>query len=97
MGLMDALRKAEQKGKELARRGVEAVRETQESADDLQRRVRQRMRVYPERNAAAKPPVAEAGAREMEDARRKAIVSIHGEDVKEQEFERDLKKDRKIA
>lgn len=86
MGLMDALRKAEQKGRELARRGVEAVREPVESADDAQRRARQRMRVYPERNATAKPPEADATAREMEDARRKAIVSIHGEDVGETEI-----------
>jgi hypothetical protein len=93
MGLMDALRKAEKKGKELARRGVEAVRETHEPADDAQRRVRQKMRVYPERNATAKPPEADATAREMEDAQRKTIVSVHGEDV----GERGLGKDQKIA
>ena len=93
MGLMDALRKAEQKGKELARRGVEAVRDTHESADDLQRRVRQRMRVYPERNATSTPPVADAGAREMEDVQRNAIVSVHGEDVNVNESG----KDRKVA
>jgi hypothetical protein len=93
MGLMDALRKAEKKGKELARRGVEAVHDGQESADDAQRRARQKMRVYPERNATANPPEADAHAREMEDARRKAIVSVHGEDVEEGE----LGKDQKIA
>ncbi len=92
MGLMDALRKAEKKGKELARRGAQAVHDTRESADDVQRRVRQRMRVYPERNATANPQ-AEAATREMEDAQRKAIISVHGEDVEEKE----LGKDRKIA
>ena len=93
MGLMDALRKAEKKGKELARRGVEAVRETPGSADDVQRRVRQKMRVYPERNATANPPPADATAREMEDAQRKAIVSVRGQDVDEN----DLGNERKIA
>ncbi len=89
MGLMDALRKAEKKGKELARRGVEAVCEPCESADDARRRVRQKMRVYPERNPA-KPPEADAKAREMEDARRKAAASGHGGDVEPGE-------DKKIA
>ncbi len=92
MGLMDALRQAEKKGKELARRGMEAVHEPHESADDAQRRVRQKMRVYPERNPA-KPPEADVKAREMEDARRQAIVSVHGEDVDE----KDLGTDKKIA
>ena len=92
MGLMDALRKAEKKGKELARRGIEAVHEPHGSADDAQRRVRQKMRVYPERNAAH-PPEADAKARQMEDARRQAIVSVHGEDVDE----KDLGTDKKIA
>ena len=93
MGLMDTLRKAEKKGKDLARRGVDAVRDTHATADDAQRRVRQKMRVYPERNRSANPPQADATAREMEDAQRKAIVSVHGEDVEED----DLGKGRKIA
>lgn len=90
MGLMDTLRKAERKGKELARRGVDAVRDPRGSTEDAQSRVRQRMRVYPERNTAAPP---EPVAREMEDAERKAIVSVHGEDVDENE----LGNERKIA
>jgi len=83
MGLMDALRKAEQMGKELARRGVDAARQ-RSSGEDAQRRARQKMRVYPERHAG-NPPTPESTAREMEDARRKAIVSVHGEDVDERE------------
>ncbi len=89
MGLMDALRKAEKKGKELARRGVGVVQEHDETAEDAQRRVRQKMRVYPERNPA-KPPEADAKTREMEDARRNAAATIHGEDVEPGE-------DKKIA
>ena len=89
MGLMDALRKAEKKGKELARRGVQAVHERQETPEDAQRRVRQKMRVYPECNTA-KPPEADAQAREMEDARRNATIAVHDEDVEPGE-------DKKIA
>ncbi len=89
MGLMDALRKAEKKGKELARRGMEAVHEPHESADDAQRRVRQKMRVYPERNPA-NPPGADAKARELEDARHQAAAAVQGEDVEHGE-------DKKIA
>lgn len=79
MGLMDALRKAEQKGKELARRGMEAMRETRESAEDAQRRMRQKMRVYPERSATANRPQPDAAARGLEDAQRNAETSVHGE------------------
>jgi hypothetical protein len=89
MGLMDALRKAEKKGKELARRGVEAVHEHHESADDAQRRMRQKMRMYPERNTA-NPPEADAKAREMEDAQRNAATAVQGDDVEHGE-------DKKIA
>jgi hypothetical protein len=92
MGLMDALRKAERKGKELARRGVNAVEDKQASAEDAQRRARQKMRVYPERGAA-NPPAPDPLARELEDAQRKAIVSVHGEDLDEDE----LGKGRKVA
>ncbi len=78
MGLMDALRKAEKKGKELARRGVKVVHERRESPEDAQRRVRQKMRVYPERTAK---PEADAKTREIEDARRQAAATVHGEEV----------------
>ncbi len=89
MGLMDALRRAEQKGKDLARRSTNSARE---GLDDAQRRVRQKMRMYPpSANRTAEP---DAKAREMEDAQRKAIVSVHGEDVAEDELGR---RDRKVA
>ncbi len=79
MGLMDALRRAEEKGKDLARNGVEAARE---GVDDASRRIRRKMRVYPT-PARQNESVPDATEREMEDARRKAIVSVNGEDVEE--------------
>ena len=81
MGLMDTLRRAEGKGKDLARSGVEAARE---GIEDASRRIRRKMRVYPTGNQNEAVP--DATEREMEDARRKAIVSVNGEDVEEVEI-----------
>ncbi len=93
MGLMDALRKAEKKGTDVVRRGKEAVHET--SDDEAQRRARQKMRVYPPQSGVPAQNQTEQNAteRELEDARRKAIVSVNGEDVDEN----DIGKGRKIA
>ena len=93
MGLIDALRKAEKKGKDVVRRGMHVVEETSE--DDAQRRARQKMRVYPPQSdvPAQQQSEQDATGREMEDARRRAIVSVNGEDVDEN----DIGKGRKIA
>ncbi len=84
MGLMDALRRAEEQSKDLGRRGVEAARE---GIEDASRRVRRKMRIYPA-TAGQKEATPDATEREMEDARRKAIVSVHGEDVEEIDLKR---------
>ena len=55
MRLVDHLRKAEKKGAMTIRRGVERARE---EWSDVERRIRQRMRIYPQRDrtmAAAAP------------------------------------------
>jgi hypothetical protein len=44
MGLMDALRRAEEQGRDTARRGLERAKDTWE---DAERRLRRRMRVFP--------------------------------------------------
>ncbi len=87
MGIMDALRRAEKRGKDLTQRGVNVARE---GLDDAQRRVRQKMRVYPARNGSpnANPPESDPIDREMEDAQRRAIVSVRGEDVKEDDIDK---------
>lgn len=50
MGLIDALRRAEQRGKKVARRGAE---QAMVSLDDAERAVRRRMRIYPQHLSAA--------------------------------------------
>ncbi len=46
MGWIQALRKAEQQGREVAQRGVDVARDTWE---DAERRLRRKMRIFPER------------------------------------------------
>jgi len=87
--LVDNLRKAEKKGAMTIRRGVERARE---EWADVERRIRQRMRIYPQKvraMAAAAPNngVASigmdhtAGEEPGTDAARKPIVSVHGHDL----------------
>src|ERR1051326_1213003 len=49
MGLMDRLREAEEQGKEAARNAYERARDL---GEDVQRRLRQKMRIYPAVSAA---------------------------------------------
>jgi hypothetical protein len=50
MGFINALRRAEQRGKKVAQMGVE---QAMVSLDDAERAVRRRMRIYPQQIAAA--------------------------------------------
>ena len=87
MGLIDNLRKAEEKGVMRIRRGVDRARE---EWADAERRLRQRMRIYPQKQRAA--ATVPAGLIELEpdmpdmpvasDERRAPIISIHGQDLK---------------
>ena len=98
MRLLDNLRNAEQKGMRTMRRGMERARE---EWGDLERRIRQRMRVYPQKltkvNAAASQYGPEsdiidqgipAGISEPEPKREKPIVSIHGRDINDEDLNR---------
>lgn len=84
MRLVDNLRKAEEKGVMSIRRGVDRAR--QEWAD-VERRIRQRMRIYPHKQQAA---AGGAGRINLEqdapehssDEQRRPIISIHGQDLK---------------
>jgi hypothetical protein len=90
MRLVENLRKAEKKGATVIRRGVERARE---EWADAERRLRQRMRIYPQKSrvvaAAAQPAgtslmdLEEAPQQKTNPAARKPIVSVHGHDVKE--------------
>ena len=50
MGFINALRRAEERGKKVAQRGME---QAMVSLDDAERAVRRRMRIYPQYIAAA--------------------------------------------
>ena len=84
MRLVDNLRKAEEKGVMSIRRSMERARD---EWSDVERRIRQRMRIYPHKQKAA---VAGAGQTNLEQDNvpeqssgeaRKPIVSIHGQDL----------------
>ena len=92
MRFVDNLRKAEEKSVMKIRRGVERVRD---EWADVERRIRQRMRVYPQKRIAAQEQhIMTAGGQpslehEVPEDRtesgepRKPIVSVHGHDLKE--------------
>ena len=83
MRLVNNLRKAEEKSVMAIRRGVDRARE---DWADVERRIRQRMRIYPPKQqamastATLEQEVSE-GTRASQEERR-PIVSIHGQDLK---------------
>jgi hypothetical protein len=88
MRLLDDLRNAEQKGVNAMRRGMGKARE---QWSDMERRIRQRMRVYPQKLNDVKPSLSDFDELDLANERtvepeRKPIVSIHGRDVKEGEL-----------
>ncbi|HET9282105.1 MAG TPA: hypothetical protein VFR24_09105 [Candidatus Angelobacter sp.] len=89
MSLIENFRKAEQKGALAIHRGVDRARE---EWSDVERKLRQRMRVYPQKSramAAAVPGSTPANIDETatsnneQDTDRKPIVSVYGHDLKE--------------
>jgi hypothetical protein len=80
MGLIDKLRKAEEQGKYAARQAFERAKHFSE---DAERRIRQKMRIYPPSAAGGdSQPTSGAGARKPGALpERGGIISIHGEDV----------------
>jgi hypothetical protein len=99
MRLLDDLRNAEQKGVRTVRRGMERVRE---EWGDIERRIRQRMRIYPQKlkNVAASRSEHEQEADIMdqgipagigepaESESKKPIVSVHGRDISEEDLDK---------
>jgi hypothetical protein len=85
MRLVENLRKAEEKGVMRIRRGMDRARE---EWADVERRIRQRMRIYPQKQKAAAAGVA-AGQINLDqdvperssDEHRKPIISIRGQDM----------------
>jgi hypothetical protein len=94
MRLLENLRSAEQRGVNAMRRGMVRAREEWE---DVERRIRQRMRIYPQRLKksviAARPPAElnpDIPKQEIlaESETLKPIVSVHGRDVKDEDLDR---------
>jgi hypothetical protein len=99
MRLLDNLRNAEQKGVKSVRRGMERVRE---ELGDIERRIRQRMRIYPQKptsvtaSASGLEPEGDiidqglpAGIGEPAQTKRQTpIVSVHGRDIKTEDLEK---------
>jgi hypothetical protein len=81
MRLMDSLRRAEQEGKALARRGMEKARN---GAEEAERTMRRKMRVHP--RAASTP--ASVTRNDAPDPAAGGIISIHGRDIDSEELER---------
>ncbi len=92
MGLVENLRKAEHKGTTAFRRHMERARE---EWADVERRLRQRMRIYPQKTKtmAASAPRSGAVPMDLEETREneittaepKPIISVHGHDVKDRD------------
>ena len=83
MRLVDNLRKAEEKSVMRIRRGVERARE---EWADVERRIRQRMRIYPHKQQAAAAGVGRTNLEQevpelSSDEQRRPIVSIRGQDL----------------
>ena len=97
MRLLDNLRNAEQKGVRTVRRGMERVRE---EWGDMERRIRQRMRIYPQKlkNVAASEHDQEADIMDQgipagigepaESEPKTPIVSVHGRDIRDEDLDK---------
>ena len=95
MRLIDNLRNAEQKSAEMLRHGIARARE---EWGDVERRIRQRMRIYPQKfkqhAAAASTAQTELSTdippqeKPPEGEPPKPIVSVHGHDVKDEELDK---------
>ena len=93
MRLFDNLRSAEKKSMQMMRQGMARARE---EWGDVERRIRQGMRIYPQKTkkramAAIQSPVelgADVPAQEkpQDGEPRKPIVSVHGHDVRDEEL-----------
>jgi hypothetical protein len=94
MRLLDNLRSAEQKGVKAVRQGMARARD---EWGDVERRIRQRMRIYPQKLLRKRAVLAGRSEGELQPdvpgqtppdlETRKPIVSIHGHDVAEDEID----------
>ena len=100
MGLMDTIRKTEERSRAAARRGLQKAKAGWE---DTERALRRRMRIYPDSKTAPANPTndmarSEAGlsihnsvqdsGKTASDEMKRAIVSVNGKDVETTHAER---------
>jgi hypothetical protein len=83
MRLVDNLRKAEEKGVMRIRRGVDRARE---EWADVERRIRQRMRIYPQKQQTVAAGVGQINREQdmpehSSGEQRRPIISIRGQDL----------------
>ncbi|HZQ91784.1 MAG TPA: hypothetical protein VFA60_08345 [Terriglobales bacterium] len=83
MGIMNALREAEEKSRQAARRGRERVRATW---DETERVLRRKMRIRPKKSAPENAGEAQRNTSVRSTTERKPIVSVHGRDLSEAEL-----------
>ena len=85
MGLIERLRKAEEQGKQATRDALERAREF---GEDAERRIRQKMRIYPPQtnhtesggaNSAGAPTAPRRSP--IPESKDEPIISVHGEDI----------------
>lgn len=96
MRLLETLRSTEQSGKSAVRRQVERARE---EWNDVERRIRQRMRMYPQKLIRKVRPVPEAEQESQELSMaakagaagdQRPIISVHGRDLNENDLKEEL-------
>jgi hypothetical protein len=86
MHLAENLRKAEEKSVSTIRRGMERARE---EWADVERKIRKRMRIYPQKQRAMAAAISTVLEQDVPDVppapseRRTPIISIHGQDLTE--------------
>lgn len=84
MGLIERLRMAEEQGKQATRNALEKAREF---GEDAERRIRQKMRIYPAPASHTESGATSAGAATaprrspIPTSKDEPIVSVHGEDL----------------
>jgi hypothetical protein len=83
MGIINALREAEEKSRQAARRGKERARATW---DETERVLRRQMRVRPKKSAPENAGETPRKVSARDTTERKPIVSLHGRDLSDKEL-----------
>lgn len=83
MRVFDRIRLKGQQGREAVHKGMERAREEWE---DTERKLRQRMRIYPQKHKAAAAGSGGPSEEPRDAAGLKPIISVHGKDIREEDL-----------